>query len=95
LEYDRLDKMFNSLWPKMQKGDCQAISTGLSIMTRRARLQGIDLADTDAPPVGPMVLNINPVLVTRDSLEKQITNGTNGTLEGSAAASGSTKVLPK
>lgn len=42
LELERLDRMFLALWQKITSGDAKAISTGLSIMERRAKLLGLD-----------------------------------------------------
>jgi hypothetical protein len=38
----RLDKALNALWPKVEKGDLEAIRTMLKIEERRARMLGID-----------------------------------------------------
>jgi len=42
LEKQRLDQLFFAVWPRALKGDEKAISNILSIMTRRARLEGLD-----------------------------------------------------
>lgn len=42
LELERLDAMQFALWPAALKGDIGAITTVLSIMTRRARYLGLD-----------------------------------------------------
>jgi len=93
LEYDRLDKMLNSVWPKVLKGDCQAISTGISIMNRRARLQGIDLADTDAPAGGNVVINVTERVVTRETLTTN--NGNSDAIEADPTACGPKRLPAK
>lgn len=42
LENDRLDLLFNAIWDKALAGDNEAIETCLKIMTRRAKLLGLD-----------------------------------------------------
>jgi hypothetical protein len=42
LENDRLDILFHSVWQKAIDGDHKAVETCLKVMTRRAKLLGLD-----------------------------------------------------
>lgn len=42
LEIERLDAMLLGVWPRARSGDDEAIATVLRIMTRRAKLLGLD-----------------------------------------------------
>jgi hypothetical protein len=42
LELERLDEMFEALWPNVKKGRGYAVEKALMIMDRRARLLGLD-----------------------------------------------------
>ena len=42
LENDRLDYLFHAVWEKALEGDHKAVETCLKIMTRRAKLLGLD-----------------------------------------------------
>jgi hypothetical protein len=64
LEISRLDEMLKGIWAKAKAGNFQAINSVLAIMTRRARLLGLDLADKQtATQAGPVVLNIEEMIV--------------------------------
>jgi len=43
VENARLDAMWFPLWPRMLAGDLAALDRGLKIMTRRAKLMGLDV----------------------------------------------------
>lgn len=42
MEIERLDRMLNAMWEKIDEGDEKAITAGLKVMERRARLLGLD-----------------------------------------------------
>ena len=42
LELERLDKMLESIWPKVEKGDVAALDRAVKIQERRAKLLGLD-----------------------------------------------------
>jgi hypothetical protein len=42
LENDRLDLLFNAIWEQALAGDPKAVEACLKVMTRRARLLGLD-----------------------------------------------------
>jgi hypothetical protein len=42
LELERLDAMTLSIWPSVQKGDCEAVRTAVRLSERRCRLLGLD-----------------------------------------------------
>jgi hypothetical protein len=42
LENDRLDLLFNAVWDQALAGDTKAVEICLKVMTRRARLLGLD-----------------------------------------------------
>jgi hypothetical protein len=73
LEASRLDQMFKGVWTKARGGDFKAIAAVISIMERRARLLGLDLADNkQAAPQANVVLNVNEVIVEK---REEISNG--------------------
>jgi hypothetical protein len=45
LECERLDALLLAVWPQAKAGDGPAIDRVLSIMARRAKLQGLDMPD--------------------------------------------------
>lgn len=54
LEDERLNAVWEVLWPKMLDGDLRAIDRGLRLMERRSRLWGLDVqevfgGDSEAP----------------------------------------------
>lgn len=42
LELERVDRLLRAVWPRALKGDVEAVDRVLKIMTRRARLLGLD-----------------------------------------------------
>jgi hypothetical protein len=82
LEVSRLDMLLRAVWAKAKEGDFRAIDRVLSIMERRAKLLGLDLADKDAPPGGNVTLNVTEVLVNK---REDITNGDGEAASGPAA----------
>ncbi|GAB2918582.1 hypothetical protein ACFMQL_20475 [Nonomuraea fastidiosa] len=65
LEINRLDRMMASIWPKVLKGEVNAVEAALKIVNKRANLLGLDLinrngaADTDmASLLGNMLLQL-------------------------------------
>ncbi len=42
LEVQRLDAIFDKLWPKVENGDEKAVNAALRVMERRAKLLGLD-----------------------------------------------------
>ena len=42
IELDRLDGMWLGLWPRIQKGEPAAVSAGVRVIERRAKLLGLD-----------------------------------------------------
>lgn len=42
LELDRLDGAWMGLWPRIQKGEPAAVTAGIRVIERRARLLGLD-----------------------------------------------------
>lgn len=42
IELERLDKMLESIWPKVEKGDVAALDRAVKIQERRAKLLGLD-----------------------------------------------------
>jgi len=61
LEVERLDKMQTALWAKAQHGDYGAVDRILSIMTRRAKLLGLDAPEKreiTGSDGGPLILAI-------------------------------------
>ena len=42
LDLERLDKLALAVWPKALQGDIQAINAALAILTRRAKLLGLE-----------------------------------------------------
>jgi hypothetical protein len=89
VELERLDRLLAAVWPKAVQGDLPSMDRVLSIMQRRARLLGIDLADRQAAaPAGPVVLNVQEVLVNRES-----TNGC-GNVQGVLEGNGGDHRLP-
>jgi hypothetical protein len=42
VELERMDAMIVALWPKVEKGDVQSVQAALGVMTRRAKLLGLD-----------------------------------------------------
>jgi hypothetical protein len=66
LEIERLDALLSAVWPAAEKGDLAAVDRVLSVMHRRARLLGIDLADQKAATApGIVVLNVQEVVIER------------------------------
>ncbi|WP_431928559.1 hypothetical protein [Nonomuraea jabiensis] len=65
LEINRLDRMMASVWPKVIKGEVNAVEAALKIVNKRASLLGLDLinrngaADNDmASLLGNMLLQL-------------------------------------
>ncbi|MFI9553707.1 hypothetical protein [Nonomuraea endophytica] len=65
LELDRLDRMTAAIWPKVVKGEINAVEACLKIINKRSSLLGLDLlnrngaADTDmASLLGNMLLQL-------------------------------------
>jgi hypothetical protein len=65
LELDRLDRMMAAVWPKVLKGEVNAVETCLKIINKRSSLLGLDLinrngaADADmASLLGNMLLQL-------------------------------------
>ncbi|MEU6778568.1 hypothetical protein ABZ912_05145 [Nonomuraea angiospora] len=65
LEINRLDRMMASVWPKVIKGEVNAVEAALKIVNKRASLLGLDLinrngaADNDmASLLGSMLLQL-------------------------------------
>ncbi|TMR99527.1 hypothetical protein [Nonomuraea basaltis] len=65
LEINRLDRMMAAVWPKVIKGEVNAVEAALKIVNKRASLLGLDLinrngaADTDmASLLGNMLLQL-------------------------------------
>jgi hypothetical protein len=95
LEVGRLDELLKAVWSKAKKGEFAAIDRVLSIMQRRAKLLGLDLADKDQSPGGAqVVLHISEVVVNREALSNgKSSEAANGTIDADTAAR-SPKRLP-
>lgn len=50
LELERVDRLMRAIWPQAIKGDVDAIDRVLKIMSRRARLLGLDCSPTPLVP---------------------------------------------
>jgi flagellar biosynthesis regulator FlaF len=88
LEAARLDKMFNAVWAKAQKGNLPAMKMVLEIMQRRAKLLGLDLADKNSPvPVGNLTLNISEVVVEKQTEYAEVIENNGGAPDGARASS--------
>jgi orotate phosphoribosyltransferase-like protein len=86
LEIARLDAMLKGIWDKAQDGDFAAIDRVLSIMQRRAKLLGLDLADRQAATTGIVVLNVQEVVIERqEPINGQFRSETDTTASGPAA----------
>jgi hypothetical protein len=59
LEAERLDNLLAAVWPKATEGDLAAVDRVLSIMSRRAKLLGIDQEKPHQPAVNLQSVNVS------------------------------------
>jgi len=59
MELERLDALWNGLWPKAKKGNTQAVEKAVKVMARRAALLGLD-----APTKSDVNHNVNAEMTT-------------------------------
>jgi hypothetical protein len=65
LEVLRLDQLLSGVWQKAIDGNPVALGRALDILTRRAKLLGLDLADRrEAVTAGQVVVNVTEVLIS-------------------------------